>query len=196
MSWAVVSKALPGEDNSGDLGFVQTIPGGAVIAVIDGLGHGPEAAKAAERAMFTVRDCAAEALERIMTECHEALKGTRGAVITLVRVDQLQDRLTWFGVGNVEGRIWPADPSHNLLRQAPPLRGGVIGHNLPPLIPSSTSISRGDIVIITTDGVDNSFNEEFRLEGTAQQIADDLMDRYWTAKDDALILVARYLGSS
>jgi len=194
LHWAVASRALPGENSSGDLSVVQPVQHGVLIAVIDGLGHGVEAAKAATEASVTVRRCAGEPMESVMEACHKALKGTRGAVMTLLYVDQAQGTMSWMGVGNVEGRMWPAVPGTTLLRQAPPLRGGVVGHALPKLKASALPLSRGDLLILSTDGVSPRFHEEFRLEGTVQQIADDILEEYWTAMDDALVLVARYLG--
>ncbi|HVL50848.1 MAG TPA: SpoIIE family protein phosphatase [Actinomycetota bacterium] len=194
LSSAVAERAMPGEYRSGDLSVVVPVVGGALVAVIDGLGHGMEAAAAATAARDTVRSCAGEPIEVVLEQCHNALRGTRGAVITLAQVDQQRDELTWIGVGNVEGRIWPALPGATLNRQAPPLRGGVVGHALPKLRSSTLTLSRGDLLILSTDGVSNNFHEEFMLNGPVQQIADDIMDKHWTGKDDALILVARYLG--
>jgi negative regulator of sigma-B (phosphoserine phosphatase) len=194
VSWAVASRPTPGEDSSGDLSVVEPLPSGVLIGVIDGLGHGIEAAKAAAQASATVRQCAGEPIESVLQRCHEALKGTRGAVITLFEMNKERESLTWTGVGNIEGRIWPAVPGATLIRQSPPLRGGVVGHAMPKLSSTVLPLSRGDLVILSTDGISNDFYEEFRLEGTVQQIADDILEEYWTAKDDALVLVARYLG--
>jgi len=75
--------------------------------------------------------------------------------------------------------------------------GGVVGHALPSRLSTTTlPLSRGDLVILSTDGLSNRFHDEFRLEGTVQQIADNILKEYWLAKDDALVLVARYLGQS
>ena len=194
LHWAVAARPLPGEDSSGDLSVVQPVEGGVLIAVIDGLGHGVEAAKAAAEASVAVRRSVGEPIESVMQSCHEALKGTRGAVMTLLYVAQANETMTWLGVGNVEGRMWPAVPGATLMRQAPPLRGGVVGHALPKLRATALPLSRGDLLILSTDGVSSRFHEEFRLEGTVQQIADDILEQYWTAMDDALVLVARYLG--
>lgn len=196
LSWAISEQTLPGESASGDISLVEKVPDGALIAVVDGLGHGTEAAKAAVQAEKTIRRCATEPLDRILEHTHQALIGTRGAVITLVNINDSHNQLTWVGVGNVEGRVWPAVPAVRMIRQSPPLRGGVVGHALPPIRPSSIPLERGDIIILNTDGISNEFHEEFHLEGSAQQIADGIMKNYWMGRDDALVLVARYLGSS
>ena len=196
LNWAVAGAALPGETSSGDLGVVAPSREGVLIAVIDGLGHGEEAAEAAERAAEVVRQCADEPIEVVLSQCHETLRGTRGAVMTLMKVNPGDETMSWTGVGNIEGRLWHADPAASLLRQAPPLRGGVVGHALPRISTTTLPLSRGDLIILSTDGLSNRFHEEFRLGGTVQQIADNILEDHWMAKDDALVLVARYLGQS
>lgn len=193
---AAAGRALPGEPASGDLHLVEPVGSGALIAVIDGLGHGLEAARAASLARDTVRQCAGEPLEAVMERCHAALRRTRGAVMTLAQVDGTRGTLTWMGLGNVEGRLWPAMPGDSLVRQAPPLRGGVLGYTLPRLRTSTLPLSRGDLIVLSTDGLDTDFHEEFSLKGPVQQIADSLLERHWKARDDALVLVMRYLGRS
>ena len=43
----VATLPLPGEPESGDLSLVKRIGSGTLVAVVDGLGHGQEAASAA-----------------------------------------------------------------------------------------------------------------------------------------------------
>ncbi len=176
--------------------MVEPVHGGALIAVIDGLGHGVEAARAASIARGTVVKCAGEPIEIVLEHCHRALRGTRGAVMTLVHINEHQEKLTWMGVGNVEGRIWPAVAGHTLVRQAPPLRGGVVGYALPKFRSTTLPVTRGDLIILSTDGISCSFHDEFMLSGPVQQIADNIIEKHWMGRDDALILVARYLGRS
>lgn len=196
LDWAVASRTMPGEASSGDVSVVVRVQDGALLAVIDGLGHGTEAAKAAAAAEKKVRECAGEPLVVILDHCHKALHGTRGAVMTLVHVNEHDDTLTWMGVGNVDGRLWSAVPGETLVRQAPPLRGGVVGHHVPKLNSSTLPLTRGDLIVLSTDGIKNDFHEEFRLSGTVKQIADHIARVHWVGMDDALVLAARYLGSS
>ncbi|HYO00282.1 MAG TPA: SpoIIE family protein phosphatase [Actinomycetota bacterium] len=196
LQWASAARTIPGEMESGDIGVVEKVSDGALIAVIDGLGHGSEAAKAANVAEKKVRECAGEYPALIIEHCHQALKGTRGAVITVAHVNERQGTLAWIGVGNVEGRIWTMVPGRSLVRQAPPLRGGVVGHHLPKLNTSTLPLVRGDLIVLSTDGIRNDFHDQFRLVGTVKQIANEVAKDYWSGTDDALVLVARYLGSS
>src|SRR5205814_9273794 len=60
IEWGVASLALPGEAESGDRHLVKPVGTGVLVAVVDGLGHGAEAASAAKAAVA--------ALERHATE--------------------------------------------------------------------------------------------------------------------------------
>jgi negative regulator of sigma-B (phosphoserine phosphatase) len=193
IDWGVAECSLPGEAKSGDASIVAQVPEGVVFAVIDGLGHGLEAAQAAGAAAAVVKEHAGEPLIPLIERCHQALRYSRGATMTLAQVNSISQTLTWLGVGNVEGRLLRSYPSKELTTESPMLRGGVVGHKLPPLHPSSAKLSRGDLIIMTTDGV-GGFVDRLAPEGTPQGIADSILQRLWRRTDDALVFVARYLG--
>jgi len=73
VEWAVGARALEGEPVSGDLHVVTPFPGGVLVAVMDGLGHGTEAAAAAEAAAEILRDHAQSrspgSSSGVMTRC-------------------------------------------------------------------------------------------------------------------------------
>src|SRR4051812_5617932 len=102
VEWAVASQATPGQSLSGDRDLVATFPDGAMAAVVDGLGHGSEASIAATMAVDVLAAQATEALIPLVRRCHQALKATRGAVMTLVSFNALDDTVTALGIGNVE----------------------------------------------------------------------------------------------
>jgi hypothetical protein len=104
VEWAVATRSLPGETESGDLHLVAPFPGGVLLAAVDGLGHGPEAAAVARLAVATLEAHAGEPLARLLLRCHEALRGSRGAVMTVAMFREADRLLTWQGVGNVEAR--------------------------------------------------------------------------------------------
>ena len=74
---------MPGEDVSGDRHVAASAAHGLAIAVIDGLGHGPDAAFAAGRAAEVVEGHPDAQPEELVRLCHEALQRTRGAAITI-----------------------------------------------------------------------------------------------------------------
>src|ERR1700739_1108618 len=109
IDWGVAASTLPGQTQSGDLHLVKPVPTGVLIAVVDGLGHGAEAATAARTAVSTLSEHASESVLALLERCHWALKGSRGAVMSLAFADRQHDTLTWVGVGNVECILLHAD---------------------------------------------------------------------------------------
>jgi phosphoserine phosphatase RsbX len=195
VDWAWAGAALE-SDESGDLHVVVPLPHGALLAVIDGLGHGPEAAEAARRAATILRDRASLHVHELFELCHEGLRGTRGAVMSLVTLDSRSSTIDWFGVGNVEGLLLHSDAAGKRTDQAISARGGVLGYRMPPLKVGSAHIFRGDILVLASDGIRNGFGSDVPLEWGPQAIADWLLSRYGKTTDDALVLVARYLGQA
>ncbi len=102
-------EALAGEDRSGDLAVWVPYEGGALVAAVDGLGHGGAAADAAEAAAEQFHRYAGEPPEALLRHCHQALRSTRGVVATVAWFDLETAGLTWTGIGNVEGRLVRAD---------------------------------------------------------------------------------------
>ena len=186
---------LPGQEECGDRQVVVTTARGATVAVIDGVGHGGEAADAAERAVACIRQSGRnEALTDTMKRCHTALTGSRGAVMNLAAFDSREGTLTWIGIGNVEGRLLLRGNQKGYVRQNLLLRPGVVGQRLPSLQVAVTRVQPGDMVIFATDGVAPDFAEQIRIDGPVNEIADDIIHRYCKQTDDALALVVRYLG--
>src|SRR5512145_2579545 len=105
----VVLKAMSGYAESGDQYLVKDVPGGVLVAAIDGLGHGEKAAVAAKAAVATLEQYPQEPLPALVNRCHKRLIGTRGVVMSLALVDFTNRSLTWVGVGNVHGVLLRAD---------------------------------------------------------------------------------------
>ena len=84
---------------------------GALACVIDGLGHGPEAADAAELcARRGARARRGRRAQELLQACHEALLETRGVVMTVAWFDLERSQLSWAGVGNVDARLVRSGP--------------------------------------------------------------------------------------
>ena len=186
---------LPGQAESGDHHAIVPLSNGALGAVIDGLGHGSDAAAAAQRAAINIEQhTEGDSLIALVKRCHTALNGTRGAVMNLAEFDARESTLTWIGIGNVEGRLLLKTTEPGYAQQSLLLRPGVVGQKLPPLQVSVTRVQRGDMLIFATDGIDPDFAERIRIDSPADKIAADIVSHYCKKTDDALALVARYLG--
>jgi len=133
IEWGAAALTLPGQSRSGDRQAVMLFPGGALVAVVDGLGHGELAAVPAETAIEALERYAREPVVALIQRCHERLRGTRGAVMSLASFREADSTMTWLGVGNVVGVLLRADPGAVPRQEYLSLRGGVVGDQLPRL---------------------------------------------------------------
>lgn len=194
LDWGVATLALSGEHESGDRHLVKFFRNGALVAVVDGLGHGAEAAEAAGLAVETLERHASESIIPLLRRCHAVLPRTRGVVMSVASFNAVDATMTWLGVGNVEGVLVHAAPESAPDKESLLLRGGVVGGQLPGLRAAVFQVAPGDTLIFTTDGISSGFTTGLNIEGSPQQIADGIMDRHRKGSDDALALVARYRG--
>ena len=195
IEWGIATQCRRGEAVSGDVAVVCLTPEGALVAGIDGLGHGREAARAARRAATVVRESPGQDLVRLVQRCHRALRGTRGAAISLAFISALESRLTWLGVGNVEGRVLSGDPATTRPTGSLALARGVPGHELPAVRAATIAMAPGDVFALATDGVDASFADALELSGSSQTISERILAEHWKPPDDALVIVVRFLGA-
>jgi len=194
VEWAVAHRCRPGEARCGDLAVVARLPEGVLVAGIDGVGHGAEAARAAHRAAEVIRRRPGADLEVLVGRCHAALRGTRGAAISLAFVCPAEHGITWLGVGNVEGRVLRSDPAATSPKGSLALSSGVPGHELPPVKPATLRIEPGDVLLLATDGIHRAFADAPDVSGSPRAISERILARHWKAPDDALVLAVRYLG--
>lgn len=190
----VAHRVMPGEIESGDR-FVVKIDGDrTVIAVIDGLGHGPEAARAAKAAVRVIGSHAFENPAGILGRCHERLKKTRGAALTLIVYDSAAGRIEWTGAGNVAASLFRRDCWGRLHRSDLLVRAGAVGMSLPPLRLLSAAVTGGDYLVMATDGLKPGFLDAVAQLLPPQAFADRLLSEHHRDTDDALVLVARLRG--
>jgi serine phosphatase RsbU (regulator of sigma subunit) len=190
IDWGAAVRPCAGETESGD-GYLVTRTGtAALIAVVDGLGHGPEAAVAARTALAVIESHAGETLSELLRWCHAALRNTRGVVITLAAIDTRNGTLTWVGVGNVVGALVRAHNGGS--RESLVLRGGVIGDRVTHVTPTTLPIFPGDTLVFATDGVRWDPHAGAVPTGKPDDVARRLLDQNASDTDDALVVVARY----
>jgi serine/threonine protein phosphatase PrpC len=194
IEWGVAAAAFPGQSESGDHSLVKFLPDGALVAVVDGIGHGQEAAVAAKAALGTLEAHAQEHVIPLFGHCHRALGPTRGVAMSLAAFNAEQGSMTWLGVGNVNGILLRPDLTIHVLKGSLLLRAGIVGRDLPPLKAAVLPIKRGDMLIFVTDGVRKDFEKPLLRRGKPQEVADRILAENGTGTDDALVLVARYLG--
>jgi len=194
VDWGVAARPMLGQTVCGDLHLVKPFEHGTLLAVVDGVGHGDEAVSAARIAVALLDKNAEESTIALVKSCHLALASTRGVVMTLASLNEIENTLTWLGVGNVEGRLLRPDSAVTRSSESVLLRSGLVGYQLPELHFGVVKIRPGDILIFATDGIQPGFEEGINLAEPTQKIADRTLTRHFKGTDDALVLVARYLG--
>jgi len=195
VEWAVADRPQVGQTESGDRYLAMATAEGGLVAVVDGLGHGAEAADAAKMAVRSLERHAQEPILPMVRSCHRNLGGTRGAVVSVASFSGRDDTMTWVGVGNVEGVLLRAQATMNPRREILLVRGGVVGVHLPAIVASIVPVTRGDTLIFATDGVRSDFlNDALPQRDSPQALADHILARWGKPTDDALVLVVRYLG--
>jgi phosphoserine phosphatase RsbX len=197
LDWAAAGKPLAGEVLSGDQHLVAPYPGGVLVAVADGLGHGRHAEAAARVAIETLEHNAGLPVEALVKRCHDGLRRLRGVVMSLASIDTARSSMTWIGIGNVEAVLVRSSPSagqphHERLL----LWGGVVGQSLPTLRPATLPLSPGDTIVLATDGIHTAALDDVPMGGTVEGMATGLLARHASGTDDALVVVARYRGGA
>jgi negative regulator of sigma-B (phosphoserine phosphatase) len=197
VQFGVAFAALPGQSTSGDRHVVRTFPDGMLVGVVDGLGHGEEASRAAIIAARILENYAGESVIDLLGKCHEGLRRSRGVVMNVALFDGRAHAMTWLGIGNVEGVLFRRDPTANPQREYLVARAGVVGRRFEQPRASVIPVSPGDTLIFATDGVDPTLSvASLSANGQEdpQRIADRILKTCWKRSDDALVLVARYTG--
>lgn len=195
LEYGVASVTLPDQQESGDRHLVKTIHSGALLAVVDGSGHGKDAGGPARLAVETLESYANEDLVSLFQRCHERLKSTRGAVISIATINAAASTLTWAGVGNIEGMILRFGSSRREATERLLLRPGIVGYRLPRFQALALPIAPGDLIILATDGIRPDFENQVMAEEHPRTIANKISSDFRNRYDDGLVLVARYLGN-
>lgn len=193
VEWAVAGRPIAGEQRSGDEALVLAAGREALVAAVDGLGHGPAAARAAQVAVDSLRAGPWGDVVAVVQRCHAALRTTRGAAVG-VAVFHDDGTATWLGVGNIAGRLVRGGEPSPTGGQWLASQSGVAGDDLPPLRPATLPLRRGDVLVLATDGIDGAFADGLVATGSCEDIAARVLDAHARETDDALVVAARYLG--
>jgi hypothetical protein len=187
--FGVWSRSHPGEVENGDAYFIRQRASQTLLAVIDGLGHGPGAKEAADVVIDLLDDWMGEPLDEVLRLAHSALRSTRGAVIGTAVIDEANERFHYAGVGNIMVRVFNA-PEHI----SPISTNGTLGARLGNLRVWTYPWIAGATLIMASDGVSASWDIESYpglLQRHPQLLAGILMRDYGRNTDDATVLVAR-----
>ena len=162
----------------------------ATLCVVDGLGHGPEAERAARQVVDSVGGNLDRSLEDLLAEADSAARETRGAAVGIVCVDMRNGFLTHAGIGNTRGFLMESG-SHSM--KALRSTNGIVGAGYQPIRPEVIPFKAGDFLLLYTDGLP-LFPDAFFLRrrmNSPDDMATGFLGEFALDSDDAAILVAR-----
>ena len=188
MDIGTANRPADGETVSGDAFLVLERSLRTLIVVVDGLGHGPHAALAADTLCKYVEEHADEPLEMLLRGADRAVASTRGAAVMIARVDQETATLDVAGVGNVALRSWSKERIQPL-----PARG-VLGRGLRAVRIFRYGLVAGDMFALYSDGISGSFDIDTIKHQSASAIAKNVVDVHRKSHDDATCVIVRYAG--
>ena len=189
---AAVSRPAAGMTANGDGWLVREDGGRLLITLADGLGHGEEAARAAQKAIAYIEQHRRQGLTEIMQGCHEEVRDTRGAVLGLARLEPEAGTLTYAGIGNIGIRLANPNPAR------PISLSGIVGYTLRRVREETFPCAPGDLIVMYTDGISERFDLETLLRQTPglRELAERLVAEYGRENDDATVVVARLAQTS
>jgi anti-sigma regulatory factor (Ser/Thr protein kinase) len=144
-----------GEEVPGDGWLLEASGDYRTIMVVDGLGHGPNAARAARAATeaFAAHPSATPAA--LMQICHGALTATRGAAGAAARVVPAKRHGSFAGVGNIACRVEMIGERRQLVSHS-----GTLGHVMRRVQEFEFDFPAGALLILHSDGLTSRWSCE------------------------------------
>jgi anti-sigma regulatory factor (Ser/Thr protein kinase) len=149
ISAGAISTCAPGETQCGDRWSLVRHNGDLALLVADGLGHGPAAAAAADRAAATFEERPFAPLSDYFDEAHRSMRGTRGAAVAVAQFTASSGALLYAGVGNISARVLDGDGrGHGLVSS-----NGTVGAHMRTVRAQSYEWPAGDLLLMYSDGL-------------------------------------------
>lgn len=190
LEFGAATRALRNQRENGDAFLVRRWSGNALTAVIDGLGHGQFAQRAAVTARRYVEQHFDRPLVDLFRGAGRACRATRGVVMALARFDtQSRHSINIASIGDISARVFDGSTSTTSLP-----RRGIVG--VTTLLPITTQCpwTPSSVLIMHSDGLHSRWNWTDFPELAQQppdRIARFLLSNLGKQEDDATVLVAR-----
>lgn len=160
-----------------------------LVLNIDGLGHGPLAAEAAQEGIRIFQSYSQEAPGSIISRLHDALKKTRGAAAAIAEIRPLAGSLIYAGVGNIAASILSNTLSRSLVSH-----NGTLGHVMAKVQEFKADWPKDGTLIMHSDGLQSRW-DLMRYPGLMVRqpalIAGVLLRDFRRERDDTSVLVMK-----
>lgn len=236
MQVAALTRPFPGEIQNGDAYFVAATGHGAappslaastpteagpatkpetiviedphrvLLAVIDGVGHGADAAAVTTKILACLSANVRLDPSPLLQECHRAVEHSRGAAVGIALLDPAAALVRFVGVGNIKMQLLSRDlaqvaisipdcPPSGVKIQTFVANSGIVGYRLPSrLLEDSCNVGPGDLIGLWSDGMASGFdlwNVPHLPKLTPEGIVKAAFASFLRGGDDATLLVAR-----
>lgn len=183
LSTASRVRPMEGLSACGDVIIDLRTEGWHLLAVVDALGHGPDAAKSASAALEAAQGSVGQPLERVFEAVHRALPKLRGVVMSAVLVEGAAAQFA--GVGNVE--VFAPEGVSRPVSMAGTLGGAAYRYRS-----FTVPLAPGHRWALVSDGIrareGSVLFQKFRT-WSAQEAADALVSQAGRAHDDVAVLI-------
>ncbi len=185
-----VNACKPGQTLCGDSWGVVEGPEYTTILVADGLGHGFEASVASQEAVRILREHPGLEPKLLLERVHLGLRSSRGAAVSVARIDRMRGKLAFAGVGNISAQVYSRSQSCQHLMSV----NGTAGHHLHQLREFSYPWPENGTLILHSDGLVSATGLDAH-PGLALRdpslIAGLLYRDYSRGNDDATVVVVK-----
>jgi anti-sigma regulatory factor (Ser/Thr protein kinase) len=185
----VVCKPITGEEVCGDAWSVYQSSGKSLVLVADGLGHGPGAAEASQRAVSIFQENASLSPKEIIEAAHAALRGTRGTAMAIAQINHEELSVQFAGVGNISGAIVTPQESRSMVSY-----NGTVGHQIFKIQEFTYAWAKDALLVMHSDGLATQWRIDRYIGLTARHpslAAGVLYRDFQRGRDDVTVLVAR-----
>jgi anti-sigma regulatory factor (Ser/Thr protein kinase) len=180
---------MPGEFVCGDAWMAAGEDGNLTLMVADGLGHGPDAARASQAATELVQPGAPFAPDVLLRSAHDALRPTRGAAVAVACLDPQAEELRFAGIGNIAAALRGGGISRHLVSHS-----GIVGHNMRKVQEFAMPLAPDAMLIMHSDGLGSRWDLD-RYPGLAQRhpalVAAVLYRDYVRGRDDVTVVAVQ-----
>ncbi|MCU7215662.1 ATP-binding protein [Pseudomonas sp. VE 196-7] len=187
LRYGVSQHSLHNDPACGDAWHLAYNGANVSALIIDGLGHGEDAERAAKAGeqVFAQSPFASPVL--LMEDMHRDMIGSRGGAAAFAQYNAARDSLTFTGVGNIGASLITADKSRGLASHP-----GIVGGQYRKAQPFDYAHVNGHLLIMYSDGLQSRWNLQ-DYPGLVHRhpavIASVLHRDFCRGRDDVTVLV-------
>nr|WP_296252565.1 SpoIIE family protein phosphatase [Pseudomonas sp. UBA4194] len=149
----VTQHSLHDDPACGDAWQVSFSSDGISVLVVDGLGHGEEAEKAAGFGCQAFGLAPFARPEQVLEDMHQAMNGSRGGAAALAQYLYASEQLHFAGIGNIGACLVSPGKTRGLASHP-----GIVGAQFRRVQPFSFNDCTGQLLVMYSDGLQSRWN--------------------------------------